>query len=306
MRILFCRKSMITISLLTLLSLYALGNVTFLVNADTATKEPTLYFNGAGSVQITWKSGKTQTYSSTTYVNFAGVYSITIIPNHGWHIDAVLLDGSPQAILDEDGFSIINLRVKNIISVTFVVNGGVDDVALGSNVETYPDPYVALIFSDVLVNGFAYAYIVEFAYAQPPNAVGNSWDITTDAVFTQSVTVILILNLTDLGGSDPATLRLLRTEPELARADVNSDGKVDGTDVSTVAYANPSRIHDSRYDPRLDMNNDGAINDVDVNIVNNYNGQSVWQDITSQVVVSNDFVYVYGLTDRLSMFGVTR
>jgi len=306
MKISFCRKSMITISLLTLLSLYALANMTFLVTADTATKEPTLYINGRGSVQVTWKSGKSQLFSSNSYVNLAGLYSITIIPNHGWHIDAVLIDGNPQTILDEDGFSLTDVRAKNMISVTFVENGGVDDVASGSNVEAYPDPYVALVFADVLVNGFVYAYTIEFAYAQPPNAVGTSWGITTDAVFSQSVTVILVLNLTDLGGSDPTTLKLLKTEPGLARADVNSDGIVDGTDVSIVAYANPSQVGDPRYDSRLDMNNDGAINDLDVNIVNNYIGQSVWQDITSQVVVSNGLVYVYGLTDQFSMFGVSR
>jgi hypothetical protein len=306
MKILFCKKSMITISLLTLLSLYALANMAFLVNADTAIKEPTLYINGGGFVQVTWKSGKSQTFTSNSYVNLAGLYSITIIPNHGWHIDAVLIDGNPQGILDEDGFSLIGVRAKSMISVTFVENGGVDDVELGSNVEAYPDPYVGLVFANVVVNGFAYAYTIGFAYAQPPNAIGKSWDITTDAVFSQSVTVILVLNLTDLGSSDPTALRLMRTENELARADVNLDGKVDGTDVSIVAYANPSQVGDPKYDPRLDMNNDGIINDLDVNIVNNYIGQSVWQDITSQVVVSDGLVYVCGLTDRFSMFGVSR
>jgi len=306
MKIPFRKKSMITISLLTLLSLFALANMTTLVNADTATKEPTLYINSGGFVQITWKSGKTQTYSSDAYVNFAGLYSITITPNHGWHIDAVFIDGNPQEILDKDGFSIINLRVKNTISITFGENGGVDDVKLGSNVGAYPDPYVALVFADVLVNGSAYAYTIGLAYLQPPNTVGKSWNITTDAVFSRSVTVILVLNLTDLGGADPTTLKLLKTEPELARADVNSDGIVDGTDVSIVAYANPSQVGDPRYNPRLDMNNDGVINDLDVNIVNNYVGQTVWQDITLQVVVSDGFVYVYGLTDQFSMFGVSR
>ncbi len=305
MPFLSCNKPMISIALLMLLSLYMFANVTFVVSA-VAAKAPTLFVNGSGFVQVTWSSGKTQIYNSTSYVNLGGLYSITIVPARGWHIDAALIDGTPQVILDKHGFSIIAVRAKDMISVTFVENGGVDDVELGSNVESYPNPYVGLIFTNVIVSGYAYAYEVGFTYAQPPNAKGKSWDITTDAVFSQTVTVVLVLSLTDLGGSDPATLRLVTTEIELAQADVNSDGIVDGTDVSIVSYANPSQVGDPRYDPRIDMNNDGVIDNLDVNIVNGYIGQSVWQDITLQVIVSNGLVYVYGVTSQFSIYGVTR
>jgi hypothetical protein len=218
MKILFSKKSVAIIALLTLLSLHAFTSTTILVNAATATKESTVYINGSGSVKITWKSGKSQTYSSNAYPNLGGLDTVTFIPNHGWYINACLIDGNPQVILDEDGFSLINARAKNMISVTFMENGGVDDVDLGPNVEAYPDPYVGLIFDNVLAEGFVYAYTIEFAYARPPNAKGESWDIHTDAIFDQNVVVILVLNLFDLGGSDPQALRLLRTEDELARA----------------------------------------------------------------------------------------
>jgi hypothetical protein len=304
MKILFSKKSIATIALLMLLSLHAFAGMTILANATTAIRNPTVYVNGSGSVKIVWNSGKSQTYSFNAYANLAGLDTITIIPNHGWHIDAVLIDGNPQEILDEDGFSLTNVRARQMISVTFLENGGIDDVEMGSNVEAYPDPYMGLVFDNVLINGSAYAYTIGFAYAQPPDAKGESWDVQTDAIFDQSVTVILVLNLSDLGGFDPTALRMLRTEHELARADVNLDGKVDGTDVSIVANANPSQLGDPKYDPRLDLNNNGVIDDKDVNIVNNYIGESVWEDITLQVVASNILVYVYGVTDRFSIFGI--
>lgn len=81
---------------------------------------------------------------------------------------------------------------------------------------------------------------------------------------------------------------------------------MDGTDVSIVANANPSQNGSLGYDSRLDMNSDGVIDDLDVNIVNNYIGESVWEDITLQVVVDYDlgYVYVYGVTDHFTIFGV--
>jgi hypothetical protein len=304
MKILPSRKSAVTTAFLMLLLLQTFASLTILVNAATVTKDPTVYINGSGSVEITWKSGKSQTFSSNTYANLGGLDAVSFIPNHGWHIDAIFIDGNPQVISDEDGFSFTNVRAKNMISVTFLENGGVDDVDLGANVGAYPDPSVGLIFDNVLAEGYVYAYTIGFAYAQPPNAKGESWDIQTDAIFNQNVIVVLVLNLSDLGGSDPQALRLWRTEDELARCDVNLDGKVDGTDVSIVANANPSKLGDPNYDPKLDLNFDGVINDLDVNIVNNYIGELVWKDITLQVVVDNGLVYVYGITDHFSIFGV--
>ena len=305
MDILLSKKSIVTISVLALLLLHVFSSMTSLVNATAAAKEPNIYISGSGSVKLTWKSGKSQTYSSNSYANLGGLYSVTFIPSHGWHIATVLIDGKPQAVLDEDGFGIANVYVKNMISVTFMENGGVDDVDLGSNVEAYPDPRVGLVFDNVLTEGFVYAYTIDFAYARPPGAKGESWDIQTDAIFSQNVVVILVLNLADLGGSDPTALRLVKTEDELARSDVNMDGWVDGTDVSIVANANPSKIGDPKYDPKLDLNFDGVIDDLDVNIVNNYNNSPVWEDITLQVIVDNGlgYVYIYGVTDHFSIFG---
>jgi len=284
-----------------LLSLSAVAGMTILVNA-AAIKDPTVYVTGSGSVELTWKSGKSQTYSSDAYASLGGLDTVTIIPNHGWHINATLIDGNPQEILDEDGFSLVNIRAKSTISVTFLENGGEDDVETGPNVEAYPDPDVGLIFANVEFEGWAYAYTIGL---QPPDAKCESWDIQTTATFDGDVTVILVCNLTDLpDGFDPYSLKLLRTEEELARADVNLDGMVDGTDVSIVANANPSEPSSPNWDPRLDLNKDGVIDDEDVNIVNNYIGESVWEDITLQAVVDNDLVYVYGLTDHFSIFGV--
>lgn len=300
MKSLQSKEQKAAIALLALLLLYAFAGMTFFVRG-TATKSSNIFIVGSGFIELTWKSGKSQTFGSDAYANFAGLAAIRIIPSHGWHIDTVLVDGNQQAILDEDGFSLTNVKGINTVSVTFLENGGVDDVNTGTNVESYPNPYVGLIFTDVSVGGWAYA---DPTLMVPPNATGGTWIIQTTANFNGQVTVILVLNLADLpAGSEPYSLRLVRTEVELWRADVNSDGVVNGDDVSTVAYANPSAAGDPRYDPRLDMNNDGVINDVDVNIVNNYNDQSVWTDITLQVIVADGFVYLYGSTDHFSIFG---
>jgi len=303
MKVMLSKKPAVATALLMMLSLYILLNMIVFVNATKPPESPTVYIDGSGSVELIWKSGKSQIYYSNASPKLGGLDTIAIAPNHGWHIYVVLIDGVPQDILDEDGFSLIIVCAKDTISVAFLENGGVDDVDLGFNTEAYPDPHVGLIFDNVLADGFVYACTAEF---QPPNAEGDSWDVMTDAIFDQSVMIILVLNLADLDGSDPTALRLLRTENDLARADVNSDGYIDGTDVSIVANANPSEIGDPNYDPRLDQNSDGVIHDDDVNIVNDFVGESVWEDITLQVIVDNDLVYVYGLTDRFSIFGVTR
>jgi len=301
MKILLSKESIGTITLLMLLSLSAVAGMTILVNA-AAIKDPTVYVTGSGSVELTWKSGKSQTYSSNAYARLGGLDTVTIIPTHGWHIDVVSIDGNSQEIEDEDGVSLINVEAKNVISVTFVENNGIDDVDLGSEVEAYPDPDVGLIFDNVLAEGFVTAYTIGL---EPPDAISESWDVQTDAIFDQSVKVILVLTFDDLGGVDPTGLKMWRTEVELARSDVNLDGKVDGDDVSDVANANPSEPGDPNWESRFDLNDDLVIDDLDVNIVNNYLGESVWEDITFEVVVDYDLelVYVYGLTDHFSIFG---
>ena len=303
MKILLSKGSIAETALLMLLSLSAVASMTALVNATAAIKNPTVYINGSGSVKLTWKSGKSQIYSSDAYANLGGLDTVTIIPTHGWHINDTYIDGNSQEILDEDGFSLINVKAKNMISVTFVENNGIDDVDLGSNVEAYPDPAVGLIFYNVLAEGFVTAYTIGL---EPPDAISESWDIQTDAIFDQSVKVLLVLTFDDLGGVDPTGLKMWRTEVELARSDVNLDGIVDGDDVSDVANANPSEPGDPKWEPRLDLNDDLVIDYLDVNIVNNYIGELVWEDITFEVVVDYDLelVYVYGVTDHLSIFHV--
>jgi len=303
MKILLSKESIAIIALLMLLSLSAVASMTILVNA-AAIKDPTVYITGSGSVKLTWKSGKSQTYSSNAYANLGGLDTVTIIPNHGWHINATLIDGIPLILdgLDEDGFSLINVKARNMISVKFAENNGIDDVDIGPDEGAYPDPDVGVIFDNVLAEGNVTAYTIGI---QPPDAKGESWDIQTTATFDGNVTVYLVCNLTDIPDPPgPYSLRLLRTEVELWRSDVNSDGKVDGDDVSDVANANPSELGDPEYESRLDLNDDFVIDDLDVNIVNNYNGESVWEDITLRVVVDNDLVYVYGLADHISVFGV--
>lgn len=301
MKILSSKVSTVTIALLMLLALYFFANSTFSVFAAPI-KDPNVYINGSGYIQFTWKSGRIETYSSDVYVKLGGLDFITFIPSWGWHISTIFIDGLQQDVLDEDGFTLFDVQAKNTVAVSFMENGGVDDVDSGAYVEAYPDPAVGLIFENVILNGFVYAYQIGI---QPPDAKSESWDVQTDAVFDQNVTVILVLSLADLGGIDPYTLKLLRTDTLLARSDVNQDGWVDGDDVSIVANANPSWPGDPLWDPDLDINMDGFITDEDVNIVNNYIGELVWIDITTQVIVENGFVYIYGKTDHFSIFGVS-
>jgi hypothetical protein len=292
-------KKSIASALLMLLSFNAVAGMAILTCAAAPIKDPTVFVTGSGSVVLTWKSGKSQLLTSDTYVVFGGLESVTFTPDRGWHIDTVLIDGNPQGIPDEDGFSLIGLVAKTMISVAFLENGGVDDVEIGSNVGTYPDPDVGLIFDDVLANGFAYAMVIAL---QHPDQIGESWDIQTTAAFANNITIYLVFNLADLpDGVDPYDLTLWRTEVVLG--DVNFDGIVDATDVSIIANANP----EDPADPNLDLNDDGVVDDEDVTIASHNLGlESVWEPLESWVFVDNDLVIVYGVTEHLSVFGVTQ
>ena len=83
MKILLSKISIATIALLMLLSLHTFASMTIFVNAAII-KNPTVYIDGSGSLELTWKSGKSQTYSSDAYANLGGLDTINIIPNHGW------------------------------------------------------------------------------------------------------------------------------------------------------------------------------------------------------------------------------
>lgn len=301
MNILLSKESATTIALLMLLSLNAVAGMTILVNAAKPTKDPNVIIDGNGCVEITWKSGKLETYCSTTYAKLTGLDNVAIIPNHGYHIEEVEIDNEPHGIADEDGFSLFNIKAKTI-AVTFVGNAGVDDVD-PEDLDAYPEPNVGLIFDNVLAGGLVTAYTIGLA---PPDAISESWDIQTDAFFDQTIIVILVLTYLEVGDVDPADLIMWRTEVELALCDVTLDGWVDGDDVSDVANANPSAEGDPNYESRLDIDGNGLINDIDVNIVNNYNNMQVWEDITTGFFDDPlaELVYVYGVTDRFSIFGV--
>ena len=298
MKALRTRKLVVALALLVFLSINAMIWMTGSFCAAAPVKGPTIYINESGTANLTWKSGKWQIYSSDAYASLGGLDCITVTPSHGWHIDAVLFDGNPQAIADEDGFTLDNVDVKRAVTVTFLENGGIDDVDTGPDMGAYPDPDVGLIFDNVLTNGSAYAYIIGL---RQPDQIGESWDIQTTADFAENIQIYLVCNLADLpNDTDPSDLVLWRTEVVLG--DVNLDGKVDGTDVSIIANANPDS-----YDPKLDLNNDTYVNDEDVTLASHNVGQeSVWEPLESWYLLDGDLVYVYGVTEHLSVFGVTR
>jgi len=305
MKILLSKESIAIIALLMLLSLSAVASITNLVNA-AAIKEENVFVSDGGSVELTWKSEKSESYSSTTtYVKMSGLDNIAIIPDHGYNISYVLINGEALEGFDEDGFSLVNVKDISMISVTFLENGGVDDVDAGEDVEAYPDPDVGLIFDYVEgTDGFAYAFPIELQY---PGQVGEIWDIWTTAEGYEYVTVYLVFNLTKLedAGIDPYDLKLWVTEVDILYSDLNLDGMIDGTDVSIVANANPMDDTDPNWNATLDLYPDGVIDDKDVNIVNDYNGESVWEQLESDVWKDevNKLVYVSGVTDHFSIFG---
>jgi hypothetical protein len=305
MKFLLSQKSIGTIAFLMLLSLTAFASIAMPVNAAPRIKVPNVLIDGSGSVELTWKSGKNQTYSSSSdvYTSLGRLDTVTFIPTNGWYISLLEINGDMIALsgLDEDGFSLFNVKAKNI-AVTFEANPGFDDVD-PEDLNAYPTPVVGLIFDNVLAGGLVSAFTIGL---EPPDAIGASWDIQTDAIFDQTITVILLLTFDEIGTEDPTELKMWRTDVELARSDVTLDGEVNGDDVSDVANANPSEDGDLVYESRLDLNDDGFIDNTDVNIVNNYIGMQVWEDITTDVIVDTDLeiVYVYGVTDRFSIFGV--
>ncbi len=286
----------VLVALVILLALNVFTCMTAFAGA-AATKDSNVHISGSGYVELIWKSGKSQIFSSNAYAKLGALEIVTIIPSHGWHIDTVLFDGISQDILDEDGFSLFDVQAKNMISVTFLENGGVDDVDSGAYVGAYPDPNVGLIFDNVLADGYVTAYTIGLSLY---NQIGDSWEIQTNASFVPDITIYLVCNLTDLPPDvDPYDLTLWRTEVVLG--DVNLDGKVDGTDESTIANANPFD-----YDPELDLNYDGIIDAEDVAIcAHNIGLESVWEQLESWVILEDDFVYVYGITEHLSIYGIT-
>ncbi len=291
-------KRSVASALLMLMSLHVVTGAALLAFASPV-KDPTVFVFGGGHVGLSWKSGRTQVVTSDTYAVFGGLESVTFTPDLGWHIDAVLIDGNPIVIVDEDGFSLVNVVVKDAITVVFIENGGVDDVETGTLIGTYPDPEVGLIFDAVLSEGFAYAYTTAL---QQTAQIGVSWDIQTTATFANNITIYLMLALTDLPeGMDPYNLTLWRTEVMLG--DVNLDGIVDDVDISIIANANPQ---DPAYS-NLDLNGDGVVNNEDVAIASHNIGlTSVWDQLESWVFVEGDLITVYGVTEHLSVFGVTQ
>jgi hypothetical protein len=292
-------KPILTTALLMLLSLGIIAGIRIHGWAGESVKDPTVRVNGSGSVELVWKSGKSEVYSSDAFVKLGGLDTAAFTPSRGWHIETVLFDGNSQVIKDEDGFSLINVEVKRMITVTFVENGGVDDVDTGSNMAANPDPDVGLIFDSILIDGYAYAFL--FGLEQD-DQVSGSWDIQTTATFDDDITIFLVCNLADLpSGTDPNDLALWKTEWILG--DVNLDGIVDGTDVSIIGNANPNEPPD----PLMDLNYDGVVNDEDVTIASHNVGlESIWEQLESWIVIEDDFVYVYGVTSSLSIFGVTK
>lgn len=301
MKISFSKEIAVTTAMLMLLPLNAVASITGFVGAAPVIKDPTVYINGCGFVEMTWKSGKSENYSSNAYVKLSGLEVVTITPCRGWHIAAVEIDGSPLVDFDEDGFSVIDVQAKSMISVTFMENGGVDDVETGGFVGAFPDPDVGLFFDHVLTSGFVSAYIIGL---EQLGQIGDSWDIKTTADFDPNIIVYLVCSRSDVPDNvDPYDLMLWRTEVVLG--DVNLDGKVDGTDESIIANANPSY---PATDPRLDLNGDGNVTDEDVVLcANNIGLESLWEPLESRgVIIVNDLVYVYGVTDHLSIFGIHR
>ncbi|UCG36948.1 MAG: hypothetical protein JSV64_01340 [Candidatus Bathyarchaeota archaeon] len=292
-------KPILTTALLMLLSSGIIAGIGIHGCAGAPVKNPTVYVNGSGSVELVWKSGTSEVYSADVFVNLGGLDTATFTPSRGWHIETVLFDGNSQVILDEDGFSLINIAVKRMITVTFVENGGVDDVDTGSNTAANPDPDVGLIFDSVLIDGYAYAFL--FGLEQD-DQISESWDIQTTATFEDNITIFLVCNLADLpSGMDPNDLALWKTEWILG--DVNLDGIVDGEDQSIIANVNP----DEPIDPIMDLNYDGVVNNEDVTICSHNHGlESIWVQLESWIVIEGDFVYVYGATSSLSIFGVTK
>ena len=291
------RRSTVTFATLIVLLLSTAAWLFIPSCTAASVKSPTVCIAGSGTIELIWKSGKSVVYTSDVYVGLGGLESMILTPSRGWHIDALLVDGNPQVIVDEDGFSLTAFEVKRVISVAFLENGGVDDVDAGLGMGAYPDPDVGLLFSHVLTEGYAYAYVIGL---QQPEQIGDSWDIQTTAAFDEGITVFLVCDRGDLPeGTDPYDLALWRTE--IVLGDVNLDGRVDGTDVSIIANANPNDPN-----PDLDLNGDGVINDADVVLASHNVGlESIWEPLESWVYIEDSLVYVFGITEHLSVFGVT-
>jgi hypothetical protein len=173
---------------------------------------------------------------------------------------------------------------------------GQADVPNVDGVSVFLDSGVSLNYIDVTSSGTASG---EEITGFPAGMFILLWDISNTAGFDGGVTVAFAYG-DDLTPAQEDALRLIRVE---LLVDVNLDGKVDGTDVSMVANANPSEPGSANWNPFLDVNHDGKIDDADVNLVNDHIGEtSGLEDITLWVDAANNIIY--GSTDHFSVFGV--
>jgi hypothetical protein len=294
MKILRSERLIPKIVLLMLLSLNLVAGMAISARAAPTGKSPNVLISGSGGIELTWKSGKVETYSSNVCTSLGGLSSARLLPSRGWCVESFLADGKEVGFIDEDGYipiDLIEVAPKQNVSVTFVENGGVDDVEKGDLVAD-PDPDVRVTFTYVDERGFVFATTIGLKQL---DQVGESWDIWTDGNwFSGAVTIELVLRLTDIPSSMNAEdLKLYKTE--IVLGDVNLDGVVDGTDVSMIANHNPSRLDDpnSNYDPRYDIAlPKGVINDEDVNTASHNIGmESVWIELQTTFEIDNGLVY---------------
>lgn len=229
--------------------------------------------------------------SGEVTVNYGESQTFTFHPNAGYHVSAIVVDGTYESSFAES-YTFSNVNSDHTIAVYFSEDGSAS-VPQGNDVTVFLDSAAGLTLN-ATTSGIATGTSLSF-----PNGTSIIvWEINVTAVFDGKV--LLALQYDDTGNDTlEQGLRLIRGDSLYAiYSDVNNDLVVDGTDVSIVANAVKQA---EWYNPFFDINNDGFVNEQDIHIVNENKGATL-QDITYYVDTTNNIVY--GLTDHFSIFRV--
>lgn len=247
---------------------------------------------------------------------------------HGLEIDVTKPDGNPDALAskDSDGFGIAHFTYTPSEVGTYhfklVYPGediGIDSVYyLGSESSVHdvivqeepvpanvihPDPLVWLTFVQPIdPSAVSLTKSTDPPLGVPPLAgiITPYYDIKVTSCFSGKVQVCIQYDDTGLGGRE-STLRMYRYDYLLG--DVNHDGKVDLKDLRAITIALATKTGDRRWNKNCDVNFDGKVDLKDLFAAClNLGKSSRWIDITTGIDTTQNFIY--GVTDRFSIFGV--
>jgi hypothetical protein len=185
------------------------------------------------------------------------------------HVSAIKLNN--DFILDEnsipyqESFTLPPVQMDITLTVFFNEDGEAF-VPGGSDVPVYLGESVSLNFDSTPGGGTATQAIIELI----PQLFGTSlilWDVSVYVSFNGIVEIALPYE-----GTETIQYVFMGDSVDALYSDVNSDGLINGDDVSDVANAIRTLVPNGIYDPAFDVDRNGVLDEHDVHIVNENKG----------------------------------